>query len=306
MNHYHSTDYIESVFSPSPTWDYKLLQLDPGLLGYQSYVVQLTEAEFRIEMLRRTVRSIQLKRSRVFFVGLLVQSPRPALWKGHEAGNDIALIFGPSKQDIIIPKDSIVVGLEVSIELASKLNLMSIEPGLWKCHRSALDVFKKNCLSVKCKNRSSQLCHVLDEATQKMALQEMISEFLSTLVYPLRLSTSRQYEIAGQVEELASFQGWDEGISMDQTSDVLGIPLRTIHRSFKELYDMGPQSYLRLVRLHHFRQSLLKGGVDRIADVATSVGFHHVGRAAKHYHTLFGELPRQTLKRTFSAQSARS
>ncbi|MCV6583895.1 MAG: helix-turn-helix domain-containing protein [Marinibacterium sp.] len=81
-------------------------------------------------------------------------------------------------------------------------------------------------------------------------------------------------------------------------ADAIGASRRTMHRAFKDLFGVGPKGYLRLVRLHRFRQSLLQGPDACVTDAALDAGLGHFGRAARYYREQFGELPRDTLERT--------
>ena len=75
------------------------------------------------------------------------------------------------------------------------------------------------------------------------------------------------------------------------------IALRTLNRSFRERFGIGPKSYLKQQRLSAIRTELLASPPDTlIADVANRWGCWHMGQFAKDYKALFGELPSETLK----------
>ncbi|MCB1859227.1 MAG: helix-turn-helix domain-containing protein [Gammaproteobacteria bacterium] len=76
------------------------------------------------------------------------------------------------------------------------------------------------------------------------------------------------------------------------------IPLRTLNRAFTERFGVGPKLYLKRQRLSAVRTALLTSPPEmRVADVANSQGFWHMGQFARDYKEMFGELPSETLKR---------
>lgn len=62
---------------------------------------------------------------------------------------------------------------------------------------------------------------------------------------------------------------------------------------------MGPQGYLRLVRLHQLHERLLAAtsAEASITELAGELGFTHMGRLSTAYLKHFGEYPKQTLRR---------
>lgn len=85
----------------------------------------------------------------------------------------------------------------------------------------------------------------------------------------------------------------------------LGANERTLRRAFNEVYGISPRTYLLHLRLHHARRLLVQssagGGV--VTKAAFSSGFQHLGRFSQHYRELFGELPRQSLRRSWAPKA---
>lgn len=93
----------------------------------------------------------------------------------------------------------------------------------------------------------------------------------------------------------------NEGSAMQiSTSDLCQIAKtseRTLRRAFLERYGTSPMKYVKYIQLNKTRKELkqadpLKG---KIADIANSYGFWHMGQFAYDYKRLFRELPSQTL-----------
>lgn len=76
-----------------------------------------------------------------------------------------------------------------------------------------------------------------------------------------------------------------------------GVASRTLERAFKERFGIGPKAYIMRLRLHGVHGELLRVAAGaRIANVANSWGFWHLGQFARDYRLQFGELPSQTLQ----------
>ena len=94
-------------------------------------------------------------------------------------------------------------------------------------------------------------------------------------------------------------QHYAEMVRMGEVCRELGVGLRTLQRCFREYFQISPFGYLKLLRHDQAHRELLAGhpATHRVADVATRHGFTHLGRFAVEFRKLFGELPRETLKR---------
>lgn len=77
-----------------------------------------------------------------------------------------------------------------------------------------------------------------------------------------------------------------------------GTSLRSLQAGFAQSYGMGPLQYLRAERLKLARFRLLSDGPGaRVGDIATALGFAHLGRFSSAYRAAFCESPRDTLSR---------
>ncbi len=296
--HWHrGVDEIDAVFTPSDEWDFEMLQLSPGLLGYRSCTVELPGLLIILETLTQPIRSFQKMRQRAFYAGFVLRAPRPIIWKGQEVKPDNALVFGNVGHDLVLPERCLILNLHVVPNIANEMGLVDIEPGLWSCKPSALRAFMTTCGALTDQTTCPKHWQSLDESAQIATSQLVLSQFLAALGEPTLVQAARRYEIMHQAEKFASEHGWDDGLGIDRLADAIGVPRRTVHRSFKEIYGMGPQGFLRLVRLHQFRKALIRGDSIGVTEAALGAGFDHFGRAAQYYRQQFGELPKQTLKR---------
>ena len=87
-------------------------------------------------------------------------------------------------------------------------------------------------------------------------------------------------------------------VYVSSLSEALGIPERTLRHVFAEQYGEGPTRLLRSRRLCQAHRAFLEAPVSaRVAAIAESFGFQHLGQFAADYRELFGELPSETIRR---------
>jgi AraC-like DNA-binding protein len=80
----------------------------------------------------------------------------------------------------------------------------------------------------------------------------------------------------------------------------LGVSQRALSAAFRRHRNMGPVSWHRITRLDRCYHELSKSGPTgaTVTKIAMNWGFEHMGRFAQEYMHRFGELPRQTLRRS--------
>lgn len=82
------------------------------------------------------------------------------------------------------------------------------------------------------------------------------------------------------------------------------ISRRTLQYAFEQVLGMGPNAYLKLLRLNGVRRDLSKRSalMKSVQQVAADWGFWHLSQFSKDYKQHFLELPSMTLKRTQDAR----
>jgi AraC-like DNA-binding protein len=81
---------------------------------------------------------------------------------------------------------------------------------------------------------------------------------------------------------------------------------RSLHASFKAIFNTSPKAYQIALRLDAVRHDLLRATAGTtVTSVAMKWGFFQLGRFAGDYRRMFGEGPRDTLKRTRGARATR-
>jgi AraC-like DNA-binding protein len=107
--------------------------------------------------------------------------------------------------------------------------------------------------------------------------------------------------------DLVRALGWlrqrlDEPVHLDVLAQVAGVRPRTLETHFRTFLGTTPLGWVRKMRLHNARRSLLASRDQSVTDAALANGFSQLGRFAAHYRAEFGELPSKTLQRVRAAE----
>jgi AraC family ethanolamine operon transcriptional activator len=104
--------------------------------------------------------------------------------------------------------------------------------------------------------------------------------------------------IVREVERYLDDNG-DRPVHVSEICENIKVRRRTLYRAFDEAVGTGPIEFLRAKRLSmvHLRLRQARPEETGVVEIATELGFLELGRFAQQYRTLFGEYPRETLRR---------
>jgi len=93
----------------------------------------------------------------------------------------------------------------------------------------------------------------------------------------------------------------NQPLTLQILSSEIGISPRSLIYSFREFLGMGPMEYYKSNRLNAVRQCLktANANTDTVVVIAKRWGFRHMGHFSADYRAMFGELPSETLQRSF-------
>ena len=78
------------------------------------------------------------------------------------------------------------------------------------------------------------------------------------------------------------------------------IPERTIRRLINKKYGISPKAYLNRLRLNEVRRNLKSNSINtNIVQAASEYNYWHMGQFSKDYKKLFGELPSETMRKSY-------
>ena len=137
---------------------------------------------------------------------------------------------------------------------------------------------------------------VLRDAGRLHELQERI---MSALLRALGCGAGEAHslhELTLRLRQLLRLRP-ESPLDLERLCTELGTSDRTLRRTFRRLLGVSPARYLRMRRLHHARDALRATAPGTVTHIAVALGFSDLGRFARGYRELFGELPSETLKR---------
>ena len=97
-------------------------------------------------------------------------------------------------------------------------------------------------------------------------------------------------------------------IRVEEMARAAHTSVRSLHRAFGSVLGETPASYVRRVRLHRIRHGLLteKEALCSVTRIAYRHGVQQLGRMARFYREVFGELPSETLAHRTSGDTTPS
>jgi AraC family ethanolamine operon transcriptional activator len=86
-------------------------------------------------------------------------------------------------------------------------------------------------------------------------------------------------------------------LSVEQLASAASVSERTLRDAFQQYFGVAPVQYLNRRTLHQVRRALKAAdpSVATVTEIATQFGVWQLGRFARDYRILFGELPSETL-----------
>jgi AraC family ethanolamine operon transcriptional activator len=147
-----------------------------------------------------------------------------------------------------------------------------------------------------------------DEAIQRN-LQNSLLDSVSTLLttteelLPVPASYSARRAIVERVKDYVT-ANVGEPLTIADLCGAAAVSRRNLEYCFNEVLAQSPAQYLRTVRLNGARREFRQEAATNVQDVAARWGFWHMSRFAQAYHTMFGELPSETLREKRTVRAA--
>jgi len=136
-------------------------------------------------------------------------------------------------------------------------------------------------------------------ATTSRRLTELAREVFGYLATPTtqtgRHILSREQIVSAVMDCIDRRDG--EYLTVPDLASAAGVSERTLRAAFQDYFGVGPVRFLRVRTLNLARLALKKSdpALTTVTEVATRLGVWELGRFARDYRLLFGELPSATL-----------
>ena len=139
-------------------------------------------------------------------------------------------------------------------------------------------------------------------AAQRAAEQKLVPEIRGLLAVPHQVEPTigRHTVPRGQIiRRSMDFVDQHEGeyLSVEQLAAAAGVSERTLRDAFQQYVGVAPVRYLNRRTLNQVRRALKAAdpSMATVTEIATKFGVWQLGRFARDYRYLFGELPSETL-----------
>jgi AraC-like DNA-binding protein len=156
------------------------------------------------------------------------------------------------------------------------------------------------------------LCSVIDEYAEISQMDEKTSIEIEAKITRAMLEVldtqeaqvprlTKSERIALQIKSQL-FKHMDHTMTVASLAKSYNISIKSLQNSFKSLFGLKPNQYMRLLKLNLVHHELLKSNSSdtSVMRVAQKWGFVHMGRLSHYYRELFGENPSVTLKTSTS------
>lgn len=175
---------------------------------------------------------------------------------------------------------------------------------------AAIDNLRR-CLSIPCDFVRSDSCVMSDNDVGRLLTQELPNRLVAAIAAgreecPPAFCQTRQSALARAEDYIELHVSCD--IKVRDICRAAGVSERTLQYMFLERFGIGPKEFLKALRLNKVRRQLRSAepGNTKVADVANTWGFWHMGQFAADYRERFEELPSETLHRSFYPRASRS
>jgi AraC-like DNA-binding protein len=147
---------------------------------------------------------------------------------------------------------------------------------------------------------------LLDPVAAARMEEEVLGAYLDAIDHePGHRAVTPRRELARRAEAVIR-ASLGEPTRIDDICSAVNASTRALHNAFKQVYGIPPKTYQKALRLASVRQDLLAGRPGAtVSATAAKWGFFQFGYFAMDYRRMFGEGPRETLRRARAGRRTR-
>ena len=310
---YVSCEGFDELAEATSGWDFNWRQLDRGPLSAQLLQVATPSLQVSRFSLSRKFHQRGASPPGMRSFGIVNEQSSPVEWRGGEGATSGILIFPAADEyecvshtnfrgDAVSISEDRIRSVAETLGVPNPLEKILDAPSYAETDTGRLAALRRNLTALhKAAEKNSDL------PLSATALSDLEFEIQAALVAALSTGIefnarspnptlrSRALRLAvDYIEEHA-----DGAPAVTDICGASGVSHRTLNHAFHEHFGISPKQYLQAVRLDGVRKELYrKGPSARIADIANTWGFWHLGQFAADYRRQFGELPSETLAHT--------
>ena len=139
---------------------------------------------------------------------------------------------------------------------------------------------------------------LVDPPAAERMEEEVLGAYLDAVEpEPVHRTPTPRRELARRAEAFIR-ESIREPTRIDDICSAIHASPRALHNAFRQVYGIPPKTYQKALRLAAVRQELLEGRKGTtVSATAVKWGFFQFGYFAMDYRRMFGEGPRETLRR---------
>lgn len=187
--------------------------------------------------------------------------------------------------------------LNVLVDMIADLNLKtkpcdtecgSIEVG--KLSENLIDAIYRLCSLVEREDDAKFLA----QAYKREVYYYLLKGDLGFLLSQFAVKGGNASQIREVIREIT--QNYNEPLSVEALAEKFHFSVPTLHRHFKHFTDMSPIQFQKMLRLQQARQLMLSGDFN-VNSAAYEVGYESASQFSREYVRLFGNPPKEDIKR---------
>jgi AraC-like DNA-binding protein len=302
-----ATDDIDQLFSWGGGFDNEFIQLSPGWLGFRCRNVDLSGVSIQWNSYAQSVLFREVLTTPALFFGFVLESFGSTTFLGCDlAACDAVLYQFGVEQEYRVSRGTESLVVSIAPPLFRRLGWNLSPQAVHRVPRQLLD----------------QLVNVCEDSTAAVVMQggagidadvELLRDRVVTALRNTlepwmserqstdspSITASREFLLVKRAEQIMQLIDVDRKLSVPALAAELNTSERLLYESFRKWLGMGPYEFHVRCKLHQFRERLLTGKSyqGKVAQAARLAGFHHMGRATRAFRELFGETPREMMKR---------
>ena len=291
-------------------WSQTYEQLSPGTFLGHTVDLCFNDIQLFRETTHQHLYQTGCSRPGCYVLGVPIAMKGRAVFSGQALDRDHLMVLrGNDALDFCAPRYFDVVALvlpteplrQFAMQVANLDLLQGFHSGVRSpdpCVVSSWRTFLLSVLDSVCTTP-----HQLNHPNLRRALSQEIFwnltnviESLQSAISPPPVPLSRRQVISQARDYLE--EHIDEPVTITDLCLTLNVSRRTLQYSFKDLLDINPIRYFKVIRLNNARRDLRARNVDEttVGDIAAKWGFWHFSRFSSEYCQMFGELPSVTLQ----------
>ncbi len=246
-----------------------------------------------------------------YAIGLLMNTDRTLVLNCEPFPKGSAFILPPgSEMEGISSPDMKICIIHISSDLLQRtLQRQYEEPDLFKPRyipyrliNNEKDTRPLCALLEDVQTGAEQAALCLDSANQLAAMKNALAETICSVFITNKQQSRDRSGITTITRRHRLFHdaldiirdNLSEELTVGKLCEELSASRRTLEYVFNENIRMSPAKYIRAWRLNNIRREIIAMEPRPLGDIAAKWGIWHLGRFAKDYHQLFGELPSAT------------